>query len=57
MFSTDLVNEYCTLARQGFTWQELWQLNVNTLEASFLPEEKKTEFRQQWQQFFQSTPQ
>ena len=54
MFSTDLTTEYETLARQGFTWPELWQLNLNTLEASFLPEVEKAAFRQQWQQFRQS---
>ncbi len=54
IFSTDLTNEYCTLARQGFEWPELWQLNVNTLEASFLPEKEKASLRQQWQQFRQS---
>ncbi|UOQ69857.1 adenosine deaminase [Hymenobacter volaticus] len=54
MFSTDLVNEYYTLAQQGFTWPELWQLNLNTLEASFLPAEEKALLRRQWQQFSQS---
>lgn len=54
MFSTDLVNEYHTLARQGFTWPELWQLNLNTLEASFLPDDEKAALRHQWQQFFQN---
>ena len=28
MFSTDLNNEYITLAGQGFTWDELWRLNL-----------------------------
>ena len=34
MFNTNLVNEYLTLATQGFSWEELWQLNLNTLEAN-----------------------
>jgi adenosine deaminase len=51
MFKTDLVNEYLTLAEQGFSWNELWQLNLNTLEASFLPELEKNIYRQEWQEF------
>lgn len=51
MFKTNLVNEYCTLAEQGFSWEELWQLNLNTLEASFLPEFEKNAYRQEWQAF------
>lgn len=54
MFSTNLTNEYLTLARQGFTWPELWQLNINSLECSFLPEPEKAVFRQQWQEFLQT---
>jgi adenosine deaminase len=51
MFSTDLTQEYRLLAQQGFSWEELWQLNLNTLEASFLPEEKKAVYRKEWQAF------
>ena len=51
MFGTNLTNEYLTLGRQGFTWPELWQLNLNALESSFLPEAEKAALRQQWQQF------
>lgn len=51
MFSTDLTNEYALLAGQGFTWQELWQLNLNTLEATFLSEEEKAKYRREWQSF------
>ncbi|MGL5806760.1 MAG: adenosine deaminase family protein [Xenococcaceae cyanobacterium] len=52
MFSTNLNNEYLTLARQGFTWEELWQLNLNTLEATFLPESEKANYRDRWHNFF-----
>ncbi len=45
MFSTNLNNEYLTLAQQGFSWDELWQLNLNALEASFLPEDEKAAYR------------
>ena len=45
MFSTDLNNEYILLARQGFSWAELWQLNLNALEASFLSEDEKQRYR------------
>ncbi|BBB49687.1 adenosine deaminase [Pelolinea submarina] len=51
MFSTDLSSEYLLLARQGFGWDELWQLNLNALEASFLTDEEKTAYRIQWQAF------
>jgi adenosine deaminase len=51
MFSTDLNREYRTLAEQGFTWEELWRLNRNTLEASFLPEAEKASYRAAWEAF------
>jgi len=41
MFSTSLVDEYKLLASQGFSWEELWQLNINTLNASFLSNDEK----------------
>jgi adenosine deaminase len=52
MFKTSLVKEYVTLVAQGFSWQELWQLNVNTLEATFLPESEKQKYRAEWQEFY-----
>ncbi len=51
MFNTNLVNEYLTLVAQGFSWKELWQLNLNTLEATFLSETEKVIYRTQWQDF------
>jgi adenosine deaminase len=51
MFSTDLTSEYVLLARQGFSWEELWQLNLNTLEASFLADEEKEIYRAEWEVF------
>ncbi|ARV62061.1 adenosine deaminase [Nostocales cyanobacterium HT-58-2] len=54
MFNTNLNNEYLTLANQGFSWEQLWQLNLNTLEATFLPEAEKEVYRTQWQAFLQS---
>lgn len=51
MFSTDLNNEYVTLAGQGFSFEELWQLNLNTLEAAFLPETEKGMLRKEWEAF------
>ena len=51
MFSTDLTSEYVLLARQGFSWDELWRLNLNALEASFLSDEAKAVYRAQWQTF------
>ncbi|WNZ25842.1 adenosine deaminase [Leptolyngbya sp. NK1-12] len=54
MFNTNLVNEYSTLATQGFSWEELWQLNLNTLEATFLREAEKAAYRIQWQGFLET---
>ena len=51
MFSTDLTSEYVLLARQGFSWDELWQLSLNALEASFLPDEAKAAYRAEWKTF------
>jgi adenosine deaminase len=51
MFSTSLTNEYLTLAAQGFSWEELWQLNLNALEATFLDEVEKERYRDEWKQF------
>lgn len=47
MFSTSLTQEYLTLAKQGFSWKELWQLNLNTLEATFLDEMEKDKYRRE----------
>lgn len=51
MFSTSLTNEYITLAAQGFIWEELWQLNLNALEATFLDEVEKDKYRVEWEKF------
>jgi adenosine deaminase len=51
MFSTDLSSEYKLLAAQGFSWDELWQLNLNTLEATFLDEVEKASLREEWLAF------
>lgn len=55
MFSTDLNNEYLTLAGQGFSWEELWRMNLQTLEASFLPEEEKAAYLVEWLAFEEET--
>lgn len=47
-YNTDLTNEYLTLAAQGFSQAALWQLNLNALDASFLPDDEKAAFRQAW---------
>jgi len=51
MFSTSLTNEYTLLAGQGFSWEELWRLNLNTLETTFLIDSEKAKYRQEWQRF------
>lgn len=51
MFGTDLMGEYNLLAEQGFGWEGLWMLNLNTLEATFLSEEEKAAYRREWAAF------
>jgi adenosine deaminase len=51
MFGTDLINEYCTLAAQGFAWRELWALNRATLDATFLDEGEHKELSKGWEAF------
>jgi adenosine deaminase len=36
MFGTTLTDEYRLLAGQGFSWDELWSLDRNALDAAFL---------------------
>jgi aminodeoxyfutalosine deaminase len=49
MFNTDLVGEYLVLADQmGFSAQELEQLSLNALQASFLPQEQKAAMNQRF---------
>jgi adenosine deaminase len=51
MFETDLNREYETLAGQGFTWEELWTLNLSTLDSTFLSDADKRALKAQWEQF------
>ncbi|MFQ5833982.1 MAG: adenosine deaminase [Candidatus Thorarchaeota archaeon] len=45
-FQTDLNNEYLQLNQKlGFSISDLFQLSVNAIEASFLPEERKERMR------------
>lgn len=52
MFSTDLVNEYLTLAAQGFTLEELWNLNLNGLQSTFIDEGRKKKMSLAWQEWY-----
>ena len=54
MFSTDLAAQYALLSDQGFTWDELWQLNVATLEGTFLSDIEMSEYRAEWDKFADS---
>jgi len=46
MFGTDMNNEYIQLHRQlGFTVDELFQLSLNAVDSSFLPEHEKQAMR------------
>jgi adenosine deaminase len=48
MFETDINREYVTLAEQGFTWTELRQLSLATLEAAFLSDADLRALKEQW---------
>jgi adenosine deaminase len=51
MFSTTLAAQYALLAEQGFSWDELWQLNLQTLDATFLSDDEKAAYRSEWEAF------
>jgi adenosine deaminase len=51
MFSTDMASQYNLLAKQGFTWDECWKLNEQTLDATFLTSAEKAEYRREWEDF------
>jgi adenosine deaminase len=51
MFSTNLAAQYSLLASQGFTWDELWKLNMQTLESTFLNDAEKATYRREWEDF------
>jgi adenosine deaminase len=51
MFSTDMAAQYELLLKQGFTWDELWSLNVATLDATFLSAAEKAVYQQEWDDF------
>ena len=54
MFSTDLAAQYALLYDQGFTWDELWNLNIATLEGTFLSDIEMSEYRAEWDKFADS---
>ena len=45
MFGTTLIDEYRRLARQGFSWDELWALNRQALEVTFLDDAERAGYR------------
>jgi adenosine deaminase len=51
MFSTDMAAQYELLLKQGFTWDELWALNVATLDATFLSPAEKAVYQREWDDF------
>jgi adenosine deaminase len=47
MFGTDMNNEYIQLHRKlGFTVSELFQISLNAVDSSFLPEARKVQLRE-----------
>lgn len=55
-FSTDLTNEYLTLAAQGFSLDELWQLNRNALDAAFLSDDERRIYQKTFDEFEATIP-
>jgi len=54
MFNTDMGNEYLTLHRElGFTVDELYKISTDSIETSFLPEEKKERLRKSFQREYE----
>jgi len=51
MFSTDMAAQYRLLSDQGFSWDELWKLNRQTLDATFLSDAEKAEYGREWEDF------
>ena len=51
MFGTDLNREYRLLAAQGFSWEELWRLNRNAIDATFLADVEKARLHAEWDRF------
>jgi len=51
MFAGDLIDEYVLLGRQGLSFEDLWELNRRTLEATFLAPEEKALLRAEWDAF------
>jgi len=56
LFSSDLVNEYLTLAAQGFALDELVELDRNAAAVSFLGEREKQEIIARIDAFARATP-
>jgi adenosine deaminase len=51
MFSTDIVRDYSILAEQDFTWDDLWSLNLATIDGTFASPERKRALREEWTAF------
>lgn len=54
MFSSSLTQEYLLLASQGFTFNELWQLNLNGVKASVMPDEIRASVEIEFQRYSKS---
>lgn len=51
MFSTDLINEYLLLHKQGFSLEELIKLNMNGINASFMEANIKQKYLKELNDF------
>lgn len=48
MFSSSLTHEYKLLAAQGFSFEELWKLNLNAFNAASIPQETRAKVANQF---------
>jgi len=55
MFSTSLTNEYLYLAAEGMSWETLWQLNRNAIDAAFLNDAEKAALHARFDAFASPT--
>ncbi len=51
MFSTSLTDEYLLLLKQGFSMEELWTLNLNSIKSSFITKDHKIQIIKQFNEF------
>jgi adenosine deaminase len=51
MFGSNLTDEYFLLAQQSFSWDDLWDLNLATLRATFMSNADRLRLMRTWEAF------